>query len=130
MSVEEMRLEIIRLTNIERANAGAPEVAALPALMDCAQAKARDFLDNRYYGHISPKYGTPTQMILSFVPDARVCGENLATWTVTPQDVVAGWMESPSHRATLLATKFTHIGVGAVVDENGGMCWVQQFAGF
>jgi len=130
MSVEEMRMEIIRLTNAERARAGVPELIVLPALMECAQAKAQDFLDNRYFGHTSPVYGTPTQMIRSYIPNIRTCGENLATWVTTPEAAFSGWLDSPEHLQNMLATKFTHIGVGIVVDKDGGMCWVQQLAGF
>ena len=44
MTIDEMRAEIIRLTNIERVKAGVQELIALPQLMDCAQAKAQDMM--------------------------------------------------------------------------------------
>ena len=58
MSIDEMKAEIVRLTNAERVKAGLPELEVLPALMDTAQAKAQDFIDSGYYGHNSPVYGT------------------------------------------------------------------------
>ena len=130
VSIFDMRLEIIRLTNIERAKAGVPELIILAPLMDCAQAKAQDFLDSNYFGHNSPVHGPAVDMILSYVPGIRTCGENLATWTVSPQDVVSGWMQSPEHQRIMLAPKFTHIGVGAIIADNGGMCWVQHLVGY
>lgn len=130
MTLEEMRMEVVRLTNAERVKAGLPELVVHPGLMASAQAKAQDFLDNKYYGHISPVFGTPADMILVYVPDIRTYGENLGTWAVTPQGLMAGWAESPEHYKNIVATKFTHIGVGAVVTESGGMCWVQHLAGF
>ena len=109
---------------------GLPELAVHPLLMDSAQAKAQDFLDNRYFGHISPVYGTPTEMMLAFVPGIRTCGENLGTWNQTAQGTFEGWMESPEHRDSILARKYTHIGVGIAEGAGGGYRWVQQFIGF
>lgn len=127
MTIEEMRAEIVRLTNIERRNAGLQELAVLPALMDCAQAKVQDMFDNHYYGHRSPVYGTPGEMINSFVPGNRGVGENLAPWTQTPEEVIVGMMGSPGHRAIILDPRFTHIGVGVKEGAGGGYWWVLQF---
>ena len=78
----------------------------------------------------SAKYGKPADMIASFVPGVRNTGEILATWATDPQDVVNGWMASPEHQQLMLAAKFTHIGVGAVIGANGNTYWVQHLAGF
>ena len=130
MTIDEMKAEIVRLTNIERVNAGLPELAAHPLLMATAQGKAQDFMDNHYFGHISPVYGTPTKMILASVPGIRTCGENLSAWNATAQGAFEGWLESPEHRDNILAGKFTHIGVGIIEGVDGGYWWVQQFIGF
>jgi len=129
ISIEDMRAEFIRLTNIERANAGLPELTVLPALMDTAQAKAEDMIRNHYYGHTSPVYGTPGEMIKAAVPNAKSCAENIASWAMTPQEAIASLMDSPSHRAYILSTRYTHIGVGIVEGADGGYWWVQHFAG-
>jgi uncharacterized protein YkwD len=42
-------------------------------------------------------------------------GENLGVGTLqlaSPQALVEGWMNSPSHRSNVLHTRFTHLGVG------------------
>jgi uncharacterized protein YkwD len=127
MTIEEMKLEIVRLTNEERVKAGVSEVLILPELMDCAQAKAQDFFDNHYYGHTSPVYGPFDKMIKSYVPAARGCGENIAPWRTTLKEVFDGWMDSPGHQGNILEPRFTHIGIGVVKGANGGYWWVQQF---
>ena len=127
MTLAEMRWEIVRLTNAERAKAGLPELETLPGLMDCAQAKAQDFIDSHYYDHVSPVYGTPGEMIKAAIPQAKSCGENIMAWTETPQGALAGWLVSPGHKAAILSAKYTHIGVGVVEGANGGYWWVQQF---
>ena len=130
MTIDEMKAEIVRLTNIERANAGLSELTVLPALMDTAQAKADDMRANNYYGHTSPVYGTPGEMIRAAIPSARYCAENLGSWTKTPQEVVAGMMNSPAHRDIILSPKYTHIGVGILEGVDGGYWWVQHFTSF
>ena len=129
MTVEELKAEIVRLTNIERANAGQAELEALPALMGAAQAKADDMRQNHYYGHVSPVYGTPGEMIKAALPSTKSCAENIASWTKTPQEVVAGLMDSPKHRENMLSPKYAHIGVGIIVGAGGGYWWVVHYAG-
>ena len=128
MTIDEMKAEIIRLTNAERINAGLSELVVLPALMDTAQTKAQDFLDNHYFGHISPIYGTPGEMIKAAIPQAKSAGENAAAWTKTPGEAFSIWLNSPEHYANILASKYTHAGVGIAEGVNGGYWWVLQFA--
>jgi len=129
MTFDEMKAEIVRLTNIERVKAGLPELVVLPALMDTAQAKADDIATSHYYGHNSPVYGTPSQMIRAAIPRAGPCAENLAPWTRTPAEAFAGWVESTEHYAIILSPKYTHIGVGVLEGLDGGYWWVQHFVG-
>ncbi|MDR1438611.1 MAG: CAP domain-containing protein [Clostridiales bacterium] len=127
-SIDEMKAEIVRLTNAERAKAGLPELKILPELMKCAQAKAQDMLDNEYYGHTSPVYGPAADMIFKFVPNATTAAENIAAWAKTPQIAFDLWMGSEKgHRENLLAERLTHIGVGIVEEADGVYWWVQQF---
>lgn len=51
-------------------------------------------------------------------------GENIAMGQKTPEEVVKGWMNSPGHRANIMSTSFTHIGVGYAANGN---YWTQQF---
>ena len=127
MSIDEMRLEIVRLTNAERVKSGLPGLEILPGLMGTAQAKAQDLLDSHYFDHVSPVYGTPGEMIKAAIPQAKSCGENLASWAKTPQEAFSGLLSSPAHKATMLDAKYTHIGIGVVEGANGGYWWVQQF---
>ena len=128
MSIDEMKAEIIRLTNAERIKAGLPELEVLPALMDTAQAKAQDFIDSHYFGHISPVYGTPGDMVKAAIPQAKSAGENAAAWTKTPEEAFSIWLNSPEHYASIVAAKYTHAGVGIVEGVDGGYWWVLHFA--
>ena len=128
MSLDEMRMEIVRLTNIERARAGLPELEVHQGLTRSAQAKAQDFLDSHYFSHRSPVYGASYEMIRNFVPRARDTGENIAGWTESAQDAFDGWLCSPEHLGLMLDPVFTHIGVGVVEGAGGSLEWVQHLA--
>ena len=124
-----MKLEIVRLTNEERAKAGLHALEILPELMVSAQFKADDMRANKYYGHDSPEYGTASEMMFSFVPDAGCVAENIAPWSKTAGETFEAWMNSTKgHRENILYESFTHIGVGILEGANGGYWWVQHFA--
>ena len=128
MSVDEMKTELIRLTNEERARKGVPMLKALPELMQTAQLKADDMKNNNYYGHKSPVYGTSGNLIFSYIPNAKYCAENIAPWNRTPEDAFNSLVISESHYAALINAKHTHIGVGIVEGADGGFWWVQHLA--
>ena len=91
-----------------------------------ARYKSQDMHDNRYFAHNSPTYGTPFRMLRAFGLSYRTAGANIAMGYAAPAAVVAGWMNSEGHRANILSSAYTKIGVGYVAD---GHYWTQQFIG-
>ena len=91
-----------------------------------ARYKSQDMKDKGYFAHNSPTYGTPFQMIKAFGLSFRTAGENIARGYATPQAVVNGWMNSSGHRANILNSAYTRIGVGYVAQGN---YWTQMFIG-
>ena len=118
--------EVIRLVNIIRQENGLKALSANWELSRVARYKSQDMVDIRYFAHISPVYGTPCQMIKSFGISYRTAGENIAYGYKTPQAVVDGWMNSSGHRANILNSSYTQIGVGYVANGN---YWTQMFIG-
>ena len=118
--------EVVRLVNAERAKQGLSPLRENWQLSRVARFKSQDMRDNRYFSHNSPTYGTPFQMIKSFGISYRAAGENIARGQRTPEAVVAAWMNSAGHRANILSSSFTEIGVGYVADGN---YWTQMFIG-
>lgn len=125
-SVTGFEREVVRLVNIERAKRGLSELTHDWELSRVARIKSQDMKDNRYFSHTSPTYGSPFQMMKSFGIKYRSAGENIARGQATPQAVVNAWMNSSGHRANILNSSFTHIGVGYVAD---GKYWTQMFVG-
>ena len=125
-SVVSYEKEVVRLVNEIRAQRGLQELTYNWELSRVARYKSQDMKDNRYFSHTSPVYGTPFQMMKSFGITYRSAGENIARGQRSPQEVVNAWMNSEGHRANILNTSFTQIGVGYVADGN---YWTQMFIG-
>ena len=71
-------------------------------------------VENGYFSHNSPVYGSPFDMMKSFGISYWAAGENIARGYKTPEGVVRGWMNSEGHRKNILKERYTHIGVGYV----------------
>lgn len=118
--------EVVRLVNEHRAQNGLKPLEANWELSRIARYKSQDMVDNRYFSHTSPTYGSPFQMIKAFGLSYRTAGENIAYGQKTPQAVVNAWMNSSGHRANILNASYTKIGVGYVAN---GHYWTQMFIG-
>ena len=125
-SVLSFEKEVVRLVNEIRKQNGLNELTYDWQLSRVARIKSEDMRDNKYFSHTSPTYGTPFQMIKNFGITYRSAGENIARGQTTPQKVVDAWMNSSGHRANILNSSFTHIGVGYA---SNGHYWTQMFIG-
>ena len=110
--------EVIRLVNDIRKQNGLSPLTANWELSRVARYKSQDMVDNRYFAHNSPTYGTPFEMMRAFGLSFRTAGENIAYGYATPQKVVGGWMNSSGHRANILNASYKQIGVGYVAKGN------------
>jgi uncharacterized protein YkwD len=120
-SDEAFETEVVALINQERAAHGnVPPLKRIDLLTAAARYHASDMGGDNYFDHHTFDRAGET---LIFVCDAfdrvgrwytdwRAVAENVGAGYVTPQSVVAGWMDSASHRRSLLNPDFTEIGVG------------------
>lgn len=116
--------EVIKLINVERANAGLPALKNDWELARVAESKSQDMHDKQYFDHTSPTYGSPFDMMKTYGITYKSAGENIAQGQKSAAEVVKAWMNSEGHRANILSKNFTHIGVGYVKDGN---YWTQMF---
>ncbi len=116
--------EVVRLVNEERSKHGLAPLTQDWQLSRVARYKSQDMRDLGYFSHTSPTYGSPFDMMRSFGISYRTAGENIAKGYQSPEAVVRGWMNSPGHRANILNSSYTHIGVGYVASGN---YWTQMF---
>ncbi len=125
-SVLRYEQSVIDQVNVIRQQNGLRPLTANWELSRVARYKSQDMLDNGYFAHTSPIYGSPATMIKNFGISARTSGENIAKGYRTPEAVVNGWMNSSGHRANILNGSYTQIGVGYVANGN---YWTQMFIG-
>ena len=116
--------QVVDLTNQERTKRGLPALTLDTDLSKAARAKSLDMKTQGYFNHTSPTYGSPFDMMKQFGISFRGAGENIAMGQRSPQEVMNAWMNSQGHRANILNSSFTHIGVGHVADGN---YWTQMF---
>ncbi|AEB11622.1 CAP domain-containing protein [Marinithermus hydrothermalis] len=111
-----LELEVLRLTNLERARVGLPPLVWDARAYAAAQRHAKDMLERGFFSHVNPEgLDAADRMRQAGVLEVTV-GENLAFFEhvpdeAVPGEAVRGWMESPGHRANLLSAEFTHVGI-------------------
>ena len=93
-----------------------------------ARIKAQDMVDNNYFSHNSPTYGSPFQMLSSFKISYKTAGENIAGNSSNSAAVTA-WMNSSGHKANILNSSFNYTGIGVVSNSKYGKVYVQIFLG-
>ena len=123
-SITAYESEVVRLVNLKRAEHGLKPLTQDWQLSRVARYKSQDMKDLGYFSHTSPTYGSPFDMMKNFGISYRSAGENIAKGYTTPEAVVNAWMNSPGHRANILNSSYTYIGVGYV---SSGNYWTQMF---
>lgn len=122
IDIEEFRQEVIRLTNIERENAGLKPYEVDTELMEFAQMRAKEISGK--YSHSRPANSPQGPY------EDHQYGENIAKGYKTPADAVNGWMSSKSHRAEIMDSEYNDsFGVGVYRADNGTFYWTQVFIG-
>ena len=119
--------KVVELVNVERQKAGLSALRMDSSVSNVARAKSKDMAVNNYFAHQSPTYGSAGDMLKKFGITWSSWGENIASGQRTPEIVVNAWMNSPGHRANILSSNFSKIGVGYVTNSNGTPYWTQIF---
>lgn len=111
---------VLSLTNRERTSRGLRALSFSGCADGYADSWARSLAKTGVLAH------QPLAPILSACR-ARAVGENVAYGNHTPEQLVQRWMASPGHRANILNSGFTHVGVGDVMTSTGRVYAVQVF---
>ncbi|MGW1284392.1 CAP domain-containing protein [Streptomyces sp. NPDC001118] len=115
---------ILQLVNAERAKAGCQDLALNSELAKAAQAHSADMAAHQNMSHTGSDGSAPGDRITRAGYDWSAYGENVAYGYTTADQVMAGWMSSPGHRANILNCSFKEIGVGLA---QPGSYWTQDF---
>ena len=120
--------EVFDLINAQRTAAGLSALKIDEELQNVARVKAKDMVDNNYFSHDSPIYGTPFNMIKNFGITYKAAGENIAG-NSTNKGAVNAWMNSSGHKANILSNNYNYTGVAVVSSPKYGKIYVQMFIG-
>lgn len=120
--------EVFDLINKQRTQNGLSALKLDTETLRVARIKAQDMVDNNYFSHNSPKYGSPFQMLNSFKISYKTAGENIAG-NSSNSSAVTAWMNSSGHKANILNSSFNYTGIGVVKSSKYGKVYVQMFLG-
>lgn len=120
--------EVFDLINAKRVANGLSTLKIDDELQNVARIKAKDMVDNNYFSHNSPIYGSPFDMIKNFGIRYKTAGENIAG-NSSNSGAVNAWMNSEGHRANILNSSFNYTGIGVVKSPKYGKVYVQMFMG-
>ena len=122
--------DLIAETNQERVKAGLPPLEEDPRLNAAAAAKAQNMFEENYWAHYSPSGKDPWGFIQAAGYKFSYAGENLARNFETSPEVVDAWMASPTHKANIINTHYTQIGMAVAEGTINGektILVVQEF---
>lgn len=117
--------QVVRLVNTERAKAGLPALELQKDITAAANVRAKEIKQS--FSHTRPNGSSFSSALKEQGITYRGSGENIAWGQKSPEQVMAGWMNSDGHRANILNKNFKNIGVGYYQDERGVNYWVQLF---
>ena len=116
--------EVVRLVNAERAKEGLAALQIDSSLNSAAQVRAKEIVTS--FSHTRPNGSNCFTALSEAGIKYNGSGENIAYGQKTPAEVVNAWMNSAGHRANIMSSKFTKIGVGCH-NSNGTYYWSQFF---
>lgn len=133
VSVSEMESLMLSLVNKHRAEAGLGPVGANAALADIARAHSEDMAKRGFFSHVNPDGRDPqdrAQMagwqggVRENIAFSSNRGDGLSTTAAADNTL----MNSPPHKATILNTGVSQVGIGIAYDSTGGIRATQLFA--
>ena len=119
-------LEVFNLINEQRTKNGLSALKIDSEVQNVARIKAQDMVNNNYFSHTSPTYGSPFDMLNSFKVSYKTAGENIAG-NSSNSSAVTAWMNSSGHKANILNSSFNYTGIGVVKGSKYGKIYVQMF---
>jgi uncharacterized protein YkwD len=119
-------VQVVRLTNDERRQAGCPALAVDGQLVTASLRQSNYMARTRLFSHVWRDGST-------FVDRSEAAGyqqpagENIAWGYRTAPDVVNAWMGSPGHRKNILNCKAKSFGAGVAFAADGTPYYTQVF---
>jgi len=120
--------QMLNSVNSERARNGLAPLQADLQLTRLARMKSQDMIAHNYFSHQSARYGSPFDLLATNGVSYKTAGENIAG-NGSVSGAHTSLMNSSGHRANILKSAYTHVGIGIVRGGNYGMMFTQLFIG-
>lgn len=120
--------QVVALVNQQRASRGLGPLSISPTLSTAAEAHSRDQAQRSTMSHTGATGSNVYQRITTAGYWPSAWGENVAAGQPSATDVMNAWMASSGHRANILSSNFSEIGVAAVASANGTLYWTMDLA--
>ena len=119
---------LIFLMNQTRAKAGLRPLKHSRLLGEVARAHSHEMSAGNFFSHTNPAGWGPKERLEREGFAWKAFGENIGCGQDSPEKILLTWMNSASHRETILDPIYTKVGIGLV---RGGECriyWTGLFA--
>jgi len=121
VNITDYEAAILHLINTVRADRGLAALQPHQSLIDISRTRSTDMLSRNYFSHYTPEGKTVFNIFRECGITFRAAGENLAHSRPadigSPEAFINAWMNSPTHAANILQSKYGIVGVGMA--ENG-----------
>ena len=119
-------LDVLEIVNIERAARGLPSLQWDCPVSEVAYAHSLDMDVRSYFAHTNPDGQGPAARLNANGVGYSAAGENIYRRSPSGSAVHAmhAWMGSAGHRANILSSAYSHLGVGVHRTESG--TWFTQ----
>lgn len=102
-----------------RAENELPILAHASELTQAALRHSNDMAESGFVNHAGSDGSSVAQRLGEACYHWRAYGEIIAKGYETPEEVIAGWMDSPGHQGVILSDLFEEIGAGYAFNANG-----------
>lgn len=114
------------LINNKRIANRLPEFKIDETLLNLARLKANDMVENKYFSHTSPKFGTLFEMLTNHQISYSKASENIAK-NLNADSAIESLMKSEAHKNNILSQDFNYTGIAVVNSVDCGKIFVQIF---
>lgn len=110
--------QILQLMNAKRIEAGLKTLTLDNTLVQVARYKSNYMIQNNFFDHTNPDGTKWTNWLQAIGYKYTTTGENIAYNTYDAVELFNQWWNSPGHRANMMNSSYTKVGIGVVKGNN------------
>lgn len=118
------------INTFRNTNGGLPPLARQEQLTSAAVAHSRDMATRCFFEHVNPDGLDPFERMNAAGYAGAPLAENIYKGSGnlgSAAEAFDAWKHSPGHRANMLDSRATEIGIGTALDSAGFMIWTNVF---